>query len=68
MIEYSEEPRGPDALAKRMASYIRDPQRIRALVLREYGRAPGAARIPEMIADHERLRERFAKRNGGRIA
>lgn len=59
---------GPEVYAKRMASYVKDVAYIRAMTLREYGRAPGVERIGEMIDWHERQREKFAKRHGGRIA
>ena len=40
---------GPVTLAWRMAAYSKDASWIRAMVLRDYGRAPSAARIREMI-------------------
>ena len=40
---------GPVTLAWRMASYSKDASWIRAMVLRDYGRAPSAARIREMV-------------------
>lgn len=44
---------GPLSLAWRMAAYSKDAGWIRAMVLRDYGRAPSTARIQEMIEYRE---------------
>lgn len=57
-LEYeADSPRG---LAWRMASYQKDPNYIRAMVLRDYGRSPTVGVIEGMIAAHKRTREAFA--------
>ena len=56
---------GPLSLAWRISAYSKDSGWIRAMVLRDYGRAPSAARIREMIEYRKQYRDPLTYAVGG---
>lgn len=56
---------GPGQFAKRLATYISDPERIRTLTVREYGvtQAPSVERCAELRRTYERSRTAYRERS-----
>lgn len=50
---------GPLAYASQLARYMRDPSKVRANTLNEWGRAPSLAECAELILKHGRDREAY---------